>query len=110
MTFTGKIDIATVLTRLNDTYDEQTQEEKFFGLRFIDRHGIPHEKEIRKNVKSPRLKQHGVDARGRSEINLKRNGIIMLRERDAEHPITPKVCMIFGFKDHQSTEWLRVYH
>jgi hypothetical protein len=108
--FNGKIDIATVLKKLNDTYDEQTLVEKYFGIAFIDRNGKKNVRECRKNVKSPKLRPERVDSRGRAEINLKRNGIIMLRDVSADHPITPKVCMIYGFRDHDSTTWLRVYH
>lgn len=108
--FDGKIDIATVLKKLNDTYDEQTLEEKYFGVAFIDRNGLKHQVDCRKNVKSPKLKPERVDYRGRAEINLKRNGIIMLRDVSRDHPITPKVCMIYAFRDHNSPKWLRVYH
>jgi hypothetical protein len=110
VSFEGKIDIATVLKKLNDTYDEQTMEEKYFGIAFIDRNGLKHTRECRKSVKSPQLKQSRHDSRGRAEINLKRNGIIMLRDVNQDHPITPKVCMIYGFRDHKTAEWLRVYH
>ena len=105
------IDIATVLKKLNDTYDEQTHEEKYFGIKFIDRNGLIHETEVRKNVRSAKLKQKTFDNRGKTEVNLKRNGIIMLRERhNTDHPITPKVCMIFGFKDYNSKTWHNVFH
>lgn len=110
MTFTGKIDIATALKKLDDTYDEVSHREKVYGIRFIDRKGTVHELTCRKNVKSPQLKIRGIDSRGRAEVNLQRNGIIMLRDMAEDHPVTPKVCMIFGFKDDQSNDWLRVYH
>jgi hypothetical protein len=104
------IDIATVLKKLNDTYDEQTQEEKYFGIKFIDRNGIVHEVECRKNVVAPRIKYAGSNARGKSEVNLKRNGIVMLYDRNAGHPITPKAAMIFQFQDFKSSKWLNVFH
>jgi hypothetical protein len=102
--------VSDALKKLRDTYDEQTHEEKFFGLRFIDRNGFTHEKEIQKKVKAPRINQQYIDDRGRANVNLKRNGIIMLRQRDEANPITPKVAMIYGFRDHQSSDWQRVYH
>jgi len=110
VTFAGKIDIATALKKLNDTYDEESQDVKQYGVRFIDRNGNVKEFEVQKQVKSPRLHQQAQDARGKAMMNLQRNGVIMLKAVHADHPLTPKVCMIFGFRDHQATEWLRVYH
>jgi hypothetical protein len=107
---TADIDIATVLKKIDDTYDEQTHEEKFYGLAFIDAHGNKHWVEVRKNVISPRQKRLSKNPRGKSEFNYQRRGIVQVRQRDASHPITPKACMIFQFKDFKSTTWLNVFH
>jgi hypothetical protein len=104
------IDIATVLSKLNDTFDERTHQEKYYGIRFLDRHGNTHEVTVRKNVKSPQLKQDVKRTRGKDEFNLQRQGTVLLAEHNAIHPITPKACMIYGFRDFQSNKWLNVFH
>lgn len=105
-----QIDIATVLARFDDTYDELTHEEKFFGIEFIDRNGNIHTVEVRKNAKDPKLKRESKDMRAKSVFSLQRNGLIQLRERNSDHPITPKACMIFRFRDFKSNVWLNVFH
>lgn len=105
------IDIASALAILNESYDERTQQVNHCGIRFIDRNGLQHEYlEVRKNVKVEKRKSRKPVTRGRAEINLKRNGIIMLFPNDSDHPITPKVCMIYGFRKPNSKNWLNVFH
>lgn len=105
------IDIGTVLKKLNNSYNEESQEVPHFGIRFIDRNGLTHEYDgVRKNVKNPKIKQRGPVTNGKAEVNLKRNGIVMLHPSNSNHPITPKACMIYGFRDHNSPNWLNVFH
>ena len=104
------IDIATVLSKLDDTFDENTHEVKSYGLRFITRKGEKHEVICRKNVKSPKQTQQGADERGKVMFNLQRTGVVMVQDMNNGHPITPKVAMIYGFRDHRSNNWVNVFH
>lgn len=104
-----EIDIGSVLKKFDDTYDEQSREVKDYGIKFLDRHGNTPEVMVRKNVVSPQHKGSSVK-RGKTETRLKETGTIMLYDIQAEHPITPKTCMIFAFRDFQSSKWLNVLH
>ncbi len=104
------IDIAQLLSKLDNTYDEQTHEVKSYGLRFITRKGEQREVICRKNVKSPKQQTAGKDERGKVMFNLKRNGVLMVQDLSNGHPVTPKVAMIYGFRDFKSDVWQNVFH
>ena len=106
----GQIDIASVMRKLDDTYDERTNEVKCYGLRFITRKGEKHEVICRKNVKSPKQETTGSDPRGKVMFNLQMHGVVMVEDMANGHPITPKVAMIYGFRDYKSNMWHNVFH
>jgi truncated hemoglobin YjbI len=110
VSYIAEIDIATVLKKLDVTYDEATNEEKVYGIAFIDRNGNKHYPEVRKHVRIPRLMPTSQNPRGRSQFNQQREGIISLYDMQAGHPLTPKTCMIFQFRDFKSDRWLNVFH
>ena len=105
-----QIDIGTVLLRLNDTVDHVTQEVKQYGIRFINNRGEKREFIFRKNVKGPRQRTVGHDPRGKALFNLQKNGTILVKNDGEDHPRAIKTCMIYGFKDHNTLTWLKVFH
>ena len=106
----AQIDIASVMARLNETYDETTREVKNYALRFINAQGETREVVCRKNVKSPALKPTDRPAKGREQFNLKLHGTVQVYDLVTDHPRTIKVAMIYGFKEHKSNQWLNVFH
>jgi hypothetical protein len=118
-----QIDIGTVLNKFNDTVDEATQEVKTFGIRFINKQGEKRVLICRKNVKSPKqekadnpqslaqaLSGHKIEDKGREMYNLKRNGVMLVKDEHEDHPRTIKTSMIYAFKDFNSDNWLNVFH
>lgn len=105
-----QIDIGTVLNKLNDTVDLVSQHVKDYGIRFINNRGEQREFVFRKNVKSPKQKKVGSDPFGKDMYNLQRNGVMLLRNPGEDHPRSIKTCMIYGFKDFNSSTWLKVFH
>lgn len=100
------IDIASVLRKLDDTYDEGTQEVKEYGLRFITADGRLRTMVCRKNVKNP---GRGSKKPTRSaSFNLKRAGTMLVTEGSQPRHVKP--ATICGFRDHNSTVWLPVFH
>jgi hypothetical protein len=105
------IDIGTVLNRFDDTYDEQNNLVKSFCIKFITEDGRVRSMHCRKGVKAPKQQlKNGNQDRGKFRFNLKRNGSILLHDIDINESRSPKVAMIFMFKDFNSTEWLKVFH
>jgi hypothetical protein len=105
-----QIDIGTVLNKLNDTVDVVTQVVKTYGIRFINDRGEKREFIFRKNVKSPKQVKIATDPAGKEMYNLQRNGVILLKNPGEDHPRSIKTCMIYGFKDFNSSTWLKVFH
>ena len=107
------IDIGTVLNKLNDTVDQQTQDVKVFGLRFLVKlkpgQGVTREMIVRKNVKAPKQK-HSVQERGKGTYSLQKNGILRAYSEERGHPIDIKTAMIYGFRDYKESYWLNVFH
>jgi hypothetical protein len=106
----AQIDIGTVLAKLNDTFDEAGKKEKSYGIAFINREGHKREVVCRKNVKSPQQKQISRDEKGREHFNLKLHGTVQVHDMVSDHPRTIKTAMIYGFRDHNSNQWLNVFH
>jgi hypothetical protein len=106
------IDIGSVLNKFDDTYDEKKNEVKSYGIQFITDEGRVRTMHCRKGVKAPKqqLTEGGNQERGKFRFNLKRNGTIMLHDIDINKTRTPKVAAIFAFRDHKSTNWLKVFH
>ncbi len=108
-----RIDIGTALKKLADTYDEQTNEVKTFGIRFLKQGGEKREfSACRKNVKLPSIKydHQKADPKSKGMYNLKYNGVIMLFDEDDQQPKNVPVSMIYQFKDFKSNTWLDVFH
>lgn len=105
-----RIDIGTVLNKVNDTYDEQSMEVKTFGIKFLNKDGDQRELTIRKNVKNPLQKQRSRDAKGKEQVHLQRNGVILVQAEGEDHPRMIKTAMIYGFRDFKSATWLNVFH
>lgn len=100
------IDIASVLRKLDDTYDEGTQEVKEYGLRFITSDGRLRTMVCRKNEKNP-----GKGSRKPTRLphyNLKRSGTMLVTE--ASHPRAIKPATICAFRDYKTTAWIPVFH
>lgn len=107
----GKIDIGSVLNRFDDTVDEKTGAVKTYGIRFLKADGSTRQIICRKNVKTPALKPTGpLPEKGKTMHNLKRKGTIMIHDVENDVIRTPKVCMIYAFKDYKSNTWLNVFH
>jgi hypothetical protein len=105
-----RIDIGTVLNKFNDTTDIHSGAVKTFGLRYINDRGEKREHICRKNIKSPKQAKSGSEERGKEMYNLKYNGVMLIKAQGEDHPRTIKTCMIYSFKDFQSSTWLNVFH
>jgi hypothetical protein len=106
------VDIGTVLNKFDDTYDEQSQQVKVYGIRFVTEDGRIRTMRCRKGVRSPKqqLTSGGNQPRGKFRFNLKYHGAILLHDMDIDQARSPKVAMIFAFKDFGSDTWLNVFH
>lgn len=108
------IDIGSVLNHFDDTVDEHTTAVKEYGIRFITQDGRLRTMRARKNVKSPKQElvngKGQTQERGKFKYHLKRNGAILLHDLDIDKARTIKVATICGFRNFNSSTWLRVYH
>jgi hypothetical protein len=109
----GKIDIGTILNKLDDTVDEETNEVKTYGIRYLKKKDADGKVtgeilRARKGVKNPkaRMKKAGNNARGKYRYNLKENGVILLKDDDADVFRSIKAACIYGFRDYGSDVWL----
>ncbi len=105
----GRIDIGTVMQKLNNAVQDSGTV-LMYGIRFITKEGRV--KEIyhcRKNVKQV---QHGntPDPKGRGSYNLKFHGIVRLWDENAEQFLNAKLAHIVQFRDHNSTQWIPIFH
>lgn len=106
------IDIGTVLNKFNDTYDEQSNQVKNYGIRFITSDGRYRTMDkSRKNIKSPKQKlATALQKRAKGLFNLQAHGTILLHDLSIAAARTVKVAAICEFKDFGSSTWLRVRH
>jgi hypothetical protein len=102
-----RIDIGTVLNRLDDTVDIRTSEVKTYGIRFLRDNGTIRTMLCRKNMKTPG-RGRGLKPAGNGMYHLKRTGTMLVSEGDQMRSIKP--ATIFEFKDHQASEWITVFH
>jgi hypothetical protein len=101
------IDIGSVLNRFNDTVDLRTTEVKTYGIRFLRDNGTIRTMQCRKNVKTPG-RGRGPKPVGTGLTHLKRTGTLLVGEGEQIRSVKP--ASIFQFKDHNSSEWIRVFH
>lgn len=107
----GTIDIGTVLSKFDDTFDEISHKVKEYTIRFLTADGRLRTMRARKNVKHPKAQlQMPLEERGRVMYNLKRNGVILLEDLERNEPRSVKVAMICFFKDFNSDIWNIVKH
>lgn len=105
--FKGKIDIGSILNKIDHVISESDQV-RTFGLLFLKKDGkIGRLEECRKGVKNPRASETAdVNGRSRQKFNLKEKGIIKLWDEKKQRFSDVKVGAILGFRDFQSNSWL----
>jgi hypothetical protein len=104
------IGIEEVLSRVNNTVDHENSAVKVFGLRFLTAEGEKRELTGRKYTRGSRQELVGKDNRGKDFYHLQRNGVMMIADITNARTIAIKPSMIYGFKDHESDTWLKVFH
>jgi len=106
-----QIDIGSVLTKFDDTYDDVSMNVKEYGIRFITSDGRVRTMRCRKNVTTPKVKlRKPLSSTGRTMFHLKRNGTMLVHDLDIDQPRTVKVFSISHFRDFNETEWATVRH
>lgn len=100
------IDTATALNLMNDTYDLERDQVKTFGLRFISKGGFREIYNARKGVKHPKQQRAKQTNRGKS--HKKYHGVVQIFDEDIQEFRDIKFAGIVGFRDYNTTEWIRV--
>lgn len=99
------IAITTLLSKLDDTYNESTGEVKNYGIRFLKADGT-----TREMMCSKKTLGAGRNGNRKFNHNLKQKGTIMVTDLSINKERTPKVALIYQFKDHNSSTWKPVFH
>jgi hypothetical protein len=103
------IDIGTVLAKFDDQVNEINFAVNTYQVRFITADGRLRTLHGRKNVKSPHQQlATPLEARGKVNYNLKRAGIMLLHDLEAQAPRTVKPATFCHFL-HSGT-WLKIRH
>lgn len=98
------IDTASALSKMNDTYDHESNQVKTYGIRFISKAGFREIFNARKAVKEP--KQQG-KVRHKSS-NKKLNGLVQVYDEDIKEFRDIKFAQIVAFRDYKSKQWIPV--
>ena len=106
------IDISSVLKQFDMVYDEQSQQVKTFGIRFVNAAGRVSEIfDARKNVKNPKAGTTGnVSPRSKQKYHLKAHGAMKLYNENSEEYRDVKVAHMIEFRPHNSKNWIPIYH
>lgn len=107
----NKIDIGTVLNKLDIATSDDSEKVKTFGIRFVTRDGRVREiYDARKNVKLPRESGEGSSKRGKSHYNLKFHGTVKLYDENTEEYRDVKKAHMIQFREHNTTFWKTIFH
>ncbi len=105
-----QLGLEEVLIKLSDTIDGDLADAKSFGVKFLSMSGDTREINCRKYTKGIRQPISAPNKRGKAFYNLHQNGTILLHDLERDHPISVKTAMIYGFRDYQNEQWVKVYH
>lgn len=102
-----QIDTASALAKMNDTWDENLQCEKTYGIRFIKDGGVFREiYNARKGVKHAQQQGKTPD-KTRAHANLKFSGLVQVYDNDLKQFRDIAFDCILAFRDHNTTTWQR---
>lgn len=103
-----RIDLASALAKMNDTWDENLGIEKTYGLRFIKDGGVFREiYNARKGVRHPQQKSKPSN-KTRAHANLKFSGLVQVFDNDIKEFRDIAFDSIVAFRDYKSTKWQAV--